>query len=429
MRFLTNTFQLPNNLEQQLGRNVVPIQTLLGSLAFAFACIVVAQFAGIKALATTNVTVVASITFIVAALMGLIQLAKQKKALRYSLPIALIIPLFSILVVYKNGYLPWTFAFPVTVLTLLAYRGRFRLIVPYLFVAAWAIAEHVSPVQAAEPYVLRLIMMSVVLIYPIHLLLEADEWNQALFDKAFQSVLVAGMLVSTTLFLINVSKGGHGTPIGHVTGAVVFAALYFAISRQWLSAARAKLIFSLTLLALYWFLVGQNGLLPTMFIIGFVLFYFLLLAAFDALMLSVALLVVSLLGVYNSPAIDFELTPFISRHVVASLISMVVFYSLIKQREKANSLSFSAIAKGLPIALGITIGIILLELPIFQSIPFDSTISEIQLRLMVGMFAMFILITWITSRYWHRWRRMFLRQRAKRFNRICKPRLRQVQVQ
>ena len=73
MRFLKETFQLPNNLEQQLERHVAPIQTLLGSLAFVFACIVVAQFAGIKALATTNVTVGASMTFIVAALFGLIQ--------------------------------------------------------------------------------------------------------------------------------------------------------------------------------------------------------------------------------------------------------------------------------------------------------------------------------------------------------------------
>ena len=59
MRFLKETFQLPNNLEQQLERHVAPIQTLLGSLAFAFACIVVAQFAGIKALATANTMVVA----------------------------------------------------------------------------------------------------------------------------------------------------------------------------------------------------------------------------------------------------------------------------------------------------------------------------------------------------------------------------------
>ena len=170
MRFLTNTFQLPHNLEQQLERHVVPIQTLLGSLAFAFACIVVAQFAGIKALATTNTMVEVGAFFIVAALMGVVQLAKQKKALRYSLPIALAAPLFAVVIAYKNGYLPFAFALPITLLTLLAYRGRFRLIVPYLFVAAWAIAEHFSPVQAAEPYVLRLILINAVLIYPINLL-------------------------------------------------------------------------------------------------------------------------------------------------------------------------------------------------------------------------------------------------------------------
>ena len=340
-------------------------------------------------------------TFIVAALIGLIQLAKQKKTLRYSLPIALIIPLFAVVVVYKNGYLPLTFALPVTVLTQLAYRGRFRLMLPYLIVAAWAIAEHFSPVQAAEPYVLRLIMINVVLIYPIHLLLEADEWNPALFDKAFQSVLGAGMLISVTLFMLMFMTDGQGSLISHIAGFAVLGILYFGIARGWLNQARLKLGFSLVLLALYWFLVGQNGLLPTMLIVGFVLFYFLLLPAFDALMLSVALLVVSLLGIYNAPSIDFELTPFVSRHVVAILISMVVLYSLFKQREKANSLSFSAIAKGLPIALGITIGIIVLELPVFQSISFDSTTNETQMRLMVGMFAMFILITWITSRYWH----------------------------
>ena len=173
MRFLTNTFQLPNNLEQQLERHVAPIQTLLGACAFVFVCIVVAQLAGVKALATTNVAVVAIIAFIGFALIPLITFAKQRKALIKILPIALIAPLFTIVIVYKNGYVPVTFAFSAVLLTLLAYRGRFRLIVPYLFVAAWAIAEHLSPVQAAEPYVLRVIMINAVLIYPINLLLDA----------------------------------------------------------------------------------------------------------------------------------------------------------------------------------------------------------------------------------------------------------------
>ncbi len=116
MRFLTNTFQLPNNLEQQLERNVVSIQTILGSLAFVFALIVVAQFAGVKALATTNVMVVVGVFFIVSALMGIVTLAKHRRVLILSLPVALLFPLFSILVVYKNGYLPLTFAIPATLL-------------------------------------------------------------------------------------------------------------------------------------------------------------------------------------------------------------------------------------------------------------------------------------------------------------------------
>ena len=186
MRFLTDTFQLPNNLEQQLERHVVPIQTILGSMLFILSIVVATTLAEIKALSPSNINVVIVVLFILAGLMGVVQLAKQKKALRYSLPVAPLFPLFAILVVYKNGYLPLAFAFPVTLLTLLAYRGRFRLMLPYLIVASWAIAEHFSPVQAAEPYVLRLIMINAVLIYPVHLLLEADEWNPALFEKADQ---------------------------------------------------------------------------------------------------------------------------------------------------------------------------------------------------------------------------------------------------
>lgn len=126
-------------------------------------------------------------------------------------------------------------------LTLLAYRGRFRLMLPYLIVAAWAIAEHFSPVQAAEPYVLRLIMINVVLIYPIHLLLEADEWNPALFDKAFQSVLVTGMLISVTLFMLMFMADGQGSLISHIAGFAVLGILYFGIARGWLNQARLKL--------------------------------------------------------------------------------------------------------------------------------------------------------------------------------------------
>ncbi len=268
----------------------------------------------------------------------------------------------------------------------MTYRGRFRLLVPYLIIMLWAIAEHFSAVQAAEPYVSRLLLINVLLIYPIHCLMEADKWNQQLFKKIIQNILLQGMILVLILYFIrSYAKGEHGNTSTYVTSLIVFAALYFAVSRGWLSTVRAKLAFSLTLLVLYWFLVGQNGLLP----------------AFDALMLSVALLGISLLGIYSSPVIDFAMTPFLSRHVIASLIGMVVLYSLFNQREMTNSLTFSAIVKGMPIALGITIGIILLELPAFQSIRFDSGISEMHMRLMVGMVTMFILITWITSRYWY----------------------------
>jgi len=401
MRFFKETFQLPNNLEQQFERHVAPIQTLLGSLALSTSSILVAQLAGIKALAAANTAAIVGVVLILAGLIAAVQFAKQKKVLRNILPIALALPLFAIVVAYKNGYLPFTTALPVTLLTLLAYRGRFRLIVPYLFIAAWAIAEHFSPVQAAEPYVLRLIILNAVLIYPIHLLLEAEEWNEKLLSRVFQKVLILGILVSLFLTFIRMvveQQGVATTAIGSVT---VFSALYFTISRGWLSGARVKLIFSLALLGIYWFMVAKNGIQPTMFIVAFALLYFLLLPSFDALMLSVALLVVSLLGIYNSPLIDFELTPFVSRHVVASLISMVVLYSLFKQREMAHSLSFSAIVKALPISIGITLGVVLLELPVFETISFNSAINETQVRLLVGLSTMFVLITWITSRYWH----------------------------
>jgi signal transduction histidine kinase/ActR/RegA family two-component response regulator len=401
MRFLTNTFQLPYNLEQQLERNVAPVQTLLGSLLAIFLILAISNYLDSKVLAaTTNLAFISS--FIVFCLIGLVAFANQKQALRFIFIVPVVLSLYAIVVVYKNGYLPITFAMPVTLLTLLAYRGRFRLLVPYLFVAAWAITEHLSPVQAAESYVLRLTMLNVILIYPLSRLLDADEWSPALFKQVFKNILLQGMILILILYFIrSYAEGEHGNTSTYVTSLIVFAALYVAFSRGWLSPVRAKLAFSLALLALYWYLVGQNGLLPTMFIMGFVLLYFLLLPAFDALMLSVSLLVVSLLGIYNAPSIDFELTPFVSRHVVASLMGMVVFYSLFKQREDADSLSFSAIAKALPIALSITLGIILLEIPVFETNSFNSAINETQVRLLVGLSTMFILITWITSRYWH----------------------------
>jgi len=107
MRFLTETFQLPHNLEQQLERNVASIQVILGSLALIFAVIVMSQFAGLEALATTNVNVVIGVLFIVLALMGMVEVARKKHWLAYVLPMGVIFPLFATAVTYNNGYLPW----------------------------------------------------------------------------------------------------------------------------------------------------------------------------------------------------------------------------------------------------------------------------------------------------------------------------------
>ena len=99
------TFQLPNNLEQQLERHVASIQVILGSLLIIFLILAVSQYLDSKMLAAkTNLAFISS--FIVICLMGLVALAKQKKVLRYVFIVPFALSLYAILVVYTNGYLP-----------------------------------------------------------------------------------------------------------------------------------------------------------------------------------------------------------------------------------------------------------------------------------------------------------------------------------
>ncbi len=231
MRFLTETFQLPHNLEQQLERNVASIQVLLGSLALIFAVIVMSQLAGLEALATTNVNIVIGVLFIVLALMGMVEVARKKHWLAYVLPMGIIFPLFATAVVYNNGYLPLAFAIPTLLFAMLTYRGRFRLLLPYLILVAWSVAEHFSPVQAADPYVLRLQIIAVVLIYPLHLWLEADQWDQALKLKLLKVVLFEAVIAGLYLGLSRIVSGEVENIYPSLLSTLVFTGLYVAATK------------------------------------------------------------------------------------------------------------------------------------------------------------------------------------------------------
>ena len=273
MRFLTETFQLPHNLEQQLERNVASIQVILGSLALIFAVIVMSQLAGEEALATTNVNVVIGVLFIVLALIGMVEVARKKHWLPYALPIGLLFPLFATAVIYNNGYLPWTFAFPVLLFAMLTYRGRFRILLPYLILVAWSVAEHFSPVQAAGPYVLRLQILAVVLIYPLHVWIEADQHDQALKLKILKAVLLNAAIAALYLGFSRYMLGIVENMYPSLLSALVFNGLYVAATKGWLTPFQ-KLLLSLVLLSLYWFLVSTNGVLPAMLLVGFAMVFF-----------------------------------------------------------------------------------------------------------------------------------------------------------
>lgn len=390
-----HAFSLPENFAQQQSLALGALRVAAWAAAAIMASILLGHLLTIEALMATHWPVIAFFSTILLLIAFSLSFLPAKIAMRW-LPLGLVFPALTTFVIYQNGYLPTTFVPLVVVNAQLFYRGRFRLLLPYGFLVLWAIAEHLSAVQAAEPYVVRALLTGAFMVYPVHVLLEAPRWSNALRRRFFEVMLVSAIVFAALLLL----QAAEVAPV--VVPVLLLLVGLFAVSR-WggFKHAKVRYAFALAVLLMFAFVVMRNGLLPVMMIALFALLMFALLPAFDALMLSVGLLILGSLGWSNTAETDFLLMPFVLRHFAASMVLLWMLYYLFSQREK-TAVALVQVWHFLPQAAtwasSLLIGWIVLQWNSFSALTF-SEFSAPQARLIVEALVLWVLLVWVFTRY------------------------------
>lgn len=121
--------------------------------------------------------------------------------------IALLWPLLEILSIYKNGYLPTPYLPLFTLIVSLAYRGRYRLLSPYLFVGLSGLALFFSESFSHQEMSYRTILMALFIIFPINFALDYlqnyKRHKKIIINYVFVATLVVPLLLVSLSYMMN----------------------------------------------------------------------------------------------------------------------------------------------------------------------------------------------------------------------------------
>lgn len=272
--------------------------------------------------------------------------------------------------VLSTGYLSAPIS-PVFMLLLMAnYRGRYRLLAPYLFLGVHASLIHLGHQPGAYEYQYRIFLLAAGMVYPLHLLFEVEHFDARLKAKLFRVTCYG---VATSMFALAIidryALGSFATAL-QLLPAVLFAAAIGHFFEPF--TKRAKNTPTVVVVATILLLVNAitaNGMLTATLFPMALLQFFLLLSSFNALMLSLSLTLISILGLFTTAPTDFDLLPLAFRLIAAAAIFSLALKALFIYREIEAGLPtvpLSALIKVLPLSFAATVGVSVLLFDGFQ---------------------------------------------------------------
>jgi len=330
-------FRLPDNFNQQIDfcRRIV-IGLSLG-FSLVLAAVVVSHIFDFLPLQTFHAAPVALFLMLFVLLMVFLMVSTDPRQINLALNSLLSFTVLGTYIVYVNGYMPVTFTPFSILLSLLAYRGRFRLLVPYLLVAGWSLAAYYSPLEApsAEPYVVRLLATSAIIIWPLNTLVDAQDWHDELRNRALQQLFIGALTAALGILFYDLFISSLNLSLVPVIVALTLLSLilgWVKISTSSISKNIGRLI-GLGLLVAYLMAIAENHFIPAMMLPVIALLFYLLLPTLEAMIASLGLLIAGFYGFSLSFIGDpgFDLLPFVFRYVALSLLLITTLYQMFLQ--------------------------------------------------------------------------------------------------
>jgi len=328
---LHKLFSRPGNFDEQIDLSKkLAIIIAVPVTFFLFLMVVSHWIDGLPIRANHLAPVV--LLFLISGLITLLLLRlKQLSSITLVLKSFMLLPLAGFWAVYLNGYLAFNF-FPLfSLLMLISYRGRFRLVLPYLALVTGFLIESFSPVQFAQEYVIRLTVATAVIIWPINTLLDGLSFSQDLRKKALSQVFQVTFLMALILFLY-IAIYGKVSPIPNLISVMIllFIVLWLKREHSRLTLWKGRFLGGLFVL-IYFYSISLNQFIAAMLLPAYIVLLFLILPLFQAFMMSIGLLVFAVNGYFSMSGFDFEFEPlpFFSRFVINNMIFTAVILQLV----------------------------------------------------------------------------------------------------
>lgn len=323
-----------DRLPSEYQRSLPVVRVILWLLSAICGLVLVNQVFGLKILTTSHTFPVAVFTLAISIAAYLLQRTPESGETKWYKLTAVLLAALATPVLFQNGYLPATFT-PISIVVFQClYRGRWSKLLPYAVWACWSLAVYLSPVKEGQPFALRLMLITLILIPVTDLLLRKADWETNTKDKLFSYVLAMGTLACMVFAIHQFVLGENAIPA--LVSLAVFAASLWIVSIRKLTQPSLRILAAVFVFGTYWFSVSQNGVLPVTAVAALILFSFLLLPTFEALFFSLGLTALSLLPLLTlgASSLDFAPAPFFARHFSITLILIFALYQLFRMREQ-----------------------------------------------------------------------------------------------
>lgn len=331
--FLTAEETLSIQAQYLRSRQLLLMMYLL-LLAVAIVILGSSIFELVPLLQTPKIEPVIVLAVSFAAFSALLYWARSEKAVKRSVLLSGVLPLLHCGVIYVNGFVPMT-ALPVGVLaSLLILRGRGAYFLSIGYVVLAVIAYQLGGHEMPTGYTERQVAVALLLIVPLNQMISAKSFNQAVRDRILkQMVLVVSLALIYTLFLVSAEELKFQLILVGLlllVGAIIFAKPIGTQPNEWLH--RGLVLF---MLVLYIVAIEHKSVMPTVMMAGFSLFLFLVLKRFDAILLSMLLLLGPLYAITTKDMSGVQ-EGVVSRLVFFNAIFIATLYRLITHLEEKS---------------------------------------------------------------------------------------------
>ena len=321
----------------------------------------------------------------------------------------LIVIIMGLFGTFLNGYLA-NLSHPLfVIISVLAYRGKWRYVVPFCIVAALGFVLYLSEAPQAWDFSARTLVVAAFIVIPINYLLDKQTLDESTRFNLLIIFYLHFLVILIIFGLANFFKGSF--PIGMIAGALITSALIALLifAKNWKNLNTTFqllgwLLIILNLIAGYRFGLQSIFLYPIIFI-----FAFITLSRAQAITISLITLAAAAIHYVGFDSSEIDKHALFIRYITINII-LISFLSMLISDLEGHKTRLADIDVSIPQLLLVTLSAFITFLTMMTA-PALLTIDGVHwaslfqhnIQLLIVNTAISIALTWLGVNFWLQW--------------------------